>query len=419
MYRKLLFVLFSFLLPTLILAQSFQHPYSYYGIGELQNHNFIKCQSLGGLGYGWNDSISFSNTNPASYSNIRYSTFDIGIKGKLQGLEQDQNSEWTNYFSLAYAAFGFPISRKHNLGISFGLLPVSRVGYKTFSYFKTDSLNTKESFDIQGGLNKFYIGSSISIIKNLNLGFNIAYIFGNNTRDHSIEFINNTTFFGVKKITFKDYYGIGFDIGLQYKKSLTKDLQYTVGTAFSLPVDLSVNRENTTYSYRSVGVTKYIMDTIESFNGSENNLSIPFNFGLGGILQKNNIWKAGFDFKYEKWSDFVPENKEFILSDQWSFALGGEIIPKFDQNNYLQRIAYRGGIRYTNTFLNVYDEKFRKMSATIGFGFPISRNLSRINFAFEYGTIGKSAPNLIKENYFNFYLGFQLNDIWFIKPKYY
>ena len=159
MNRKFLFVFFSLLLPTLILAQTFRHPYSFYGIGELQDYNFINCQSLGGLGYGWNDSLSFSNSNPASYSNIRYSTFDMGIKGKIQQLEQEQTTELTNDFSFAYVAFGLPINRKNNWGLSFGLLPVSRIGYRSSSSFKSDSTNAIESFDKQGGFNKLYIGS--------------------------------------------------------------------------------------------------------------------------------------------------------------------------------------------------------------------------------------------------------------------
>ena len=186
-----------------------------------------------------------------------------------------------------------------------------------------------------------------------------------------------------------------------------------------MPVNLNTNRENTTFTYLGSGSVTLNKDTLEFLKEKENNLSIPFTMGLGGILQKKNKWKAGLDFKYEKWSDFVPENKDFTLSDQWSFALGGEIIPKFDQLNYFQRISYRGGIRYTNSFLKVEGEQFKKMSAVIGFGFPISRNLSNINFAAEFGTIGKSSATLIKENFINFYLSFRFNDIWFIKPKYY
>jgi hypothetical protein len=419
MIKKLLFIFVSLSIPSLIFSQTFRHPYSYYGIGELQNYNFITCQSLGGLGYAWNDSLTFSNTNPASYSNIRYTTFDIGMKMKIQGLEQGQKTEWTNYISFAYASFGFPVIKKYNWGLSFGLLPVSRTGYKIYSSSLIDSSLTIETFDIQGGINKLYIGSSISPIKNLNLGFNFSYVFGNNTRDHSFEYVNNTSFLGITKLNFISYYGIGLDIGLQYKNKLNKDLEYTLGAAYSIPVDLSSKKENTTFTYKNTASLNLPKDTIEAFKGSISNMLIPQNFGVGGILQKKNVWKVGFDFKYEKWSDFEPEIDEYALNDQWSAAIGAEIVPKYNQIKYLQRVAYRGGFRYGGSFLNVYGEKFTKMSAIIGFGFPISRNLSRINLSFEYGSVGNSSPLIIKENFFNIYMGFQLNDIWFIKSKYF
>lgn len=417
MNRKYLVVIFSLLLPSMMFAQTFRHPYSFYGIGELQNQNSSNIQSIGGLAYGFSDSLSFSNANPASYSDIRFSIFDIGVKGKIQQLQQEQTNELTNYFSFSNVAFAFPISKKHNWALSFGLLPVSRIGYMNSSTFKSDTTTAIEKFDRQGGFNKFYLGSSISIIKNLSLGFNVSYVFGNNTMAHSLEFQKNTTYLNAKKILFKNYYGVGFDIGLLYKKSLKNDFQYSIGAAFSLPVNLSVNRETTAITY-TAALDK---DTIKFPAEVENNFSIPLTMGVGGILQKKNKWKAGFDFKYEKWSDFIPENKDFTLSDQWSFAVGGEYIPKFDENNYFQRIAYRGGIRYTNSFLKVDGEQFTKKSAVIGFGFPIYRNFSKsyINLGFEVGTMGKSSATLIKENFFNIYIGFQLNDIWFIKPKYY
>jgi hypothetical protein len=426
MNRKLLFVIFSLFLPSLMFAQTFRHPYSYYGIGELQDYNLINSQSLGSLGTAWNDRFSFSSTNPASYSNLEFTTFDLGIKGKLQLLQQDKINEWTNYFSFAYAAFGFPVSRKHNWGVSFGVLPVSRIGYKNFFSFNVDTTTTLESFDKQGGFNKLYLGSSISLFDHFNIGFNVSYIFGNTTFNHSLEFIDDSRFLAVNKSIFNSYSGMGVDLGIQYKNKLKNGLPYTLGASFSLPVSLNSYEENTTYTYRNTSSYIYLKDTIDLLQSDKSSLYIPWSLSIGGIFNKKNKWKAGFDFKYENWSDFVPENSKFKLSDQWSFALGGEIIPKYDELAYLKRVSYRGGIRYTNSFLKIDGEQYTKMSAVLGLGLPFYRKapgtdlviVSYINFAAEVGTMGKSSPTLIKETFFNFFLGFQLNDIWFIKPKY-
>jgi hypothetical protein len=418
MNRKIYIVIFSLLLPFLINAQTFRHPYSFYGIGELQDFNLISSQSLGGLGNAWNDRFSISPSNPASYSNLEFSTFDIGMKGKLQQLQQDKISEWTNYFSFAYAVFGFPVSKKHNWGLSFGILPISRVGYKNSFTFDMDTVTASESIEKQGGFNKVYLGSSFSLFDHLNIGVNLAYLFGNTTLDHSLEFPNDRRFLDIKKSLFKSYNGIGFDIGLQYQNKLKNNLHYTLGASVSLPANLNTYQENIIYSYKNTSSYITLKDTLESLNSDVNNLSIPLTIGIGGILDKPNKWRAGFDFKYEKWSDFVPENKNFALSDQISFALGGEIVPEFDKLEYLKRISYRGGIRYTNSFLKIDGEQYRKISGIVGVGLPISRNLSNINIAVEVGTMGKSSPTLIKETFINIFIGFRLNDIWFIKPKY-
>ena len=63
---------------------------------------------------------------------------------------------------------------------------------------------------------------------------------------------------------------------------------------------------------------------------------------------------------------------------------------------------------------------------TLGFGFPLRKKRaggdkflqSMINLAVEWGQRGTTDRSLLLENYWNFKLGFTLNDRWFIKRKY-
>ena len=52
---------------------------------------------------------------------------------------------------------------------------------------------------------------------------------------------------------------------------------------------------------------------------------------------------------------------------------------------------------------------------TFGIGLPVG--LSKINLGFEFGKKGTTNQNLIQENYFNFNVGFSLNDLWFRKRE--
>jgi hypothetical protein len=70
------------------------------------------------------------------------------------------------------------------------------------------------------------------------------------------------------------------------------------------------------------------------------------------------------------------------------------------------------------------------MGITFGLGLPISKTdkgestmIRRklppmLNLAFSYGIRGTTSNNLIKEQFFQFSVGLNIQDIWFIKRKY-
>jgi long-subunit fatty acid transport protein len=418
MYRKPLFIIFLlFLFAFSIQGQTFRHPYSYYGIGELQEQTLIVNSSLGGLSYGWNDRFSVTPLNPASYSNLDFVTFDLGIKCKIQNLLQGDINQLTNNVSFSYFSMAFPVYKKIGWGASIGLIPVSKIGYKNTYEFLTDSAYTKEEFDNYGGLSQFYIGNSFTLYKKLNIGFNLSYFFGNTQLNHNLEFTNNYYNLGVTKRIQKSYGKIGLNFGAQYKGKINKDVNFTVGGAYSLPMDLKVKQELITITFKNINSANSYKDTLQNITEENQNMTIPMNFGLGFIFAKKLKWKLGADFKYEAWSSYKATDNNFKLRDQWTVNVGGEYIPKWDDNKYSKRIAYRFGIKYVNTFLQVNDYNYNKISAVIGAGFPFAKNLSNINLGVEVGTMGKKQDNLIKENFFNIFLGFRLNDLWFIKPK--
>src|ERR1700751_5879608 len=141
----------SFLVAFIILLFSFSvqaqtstsSPYSRFGIGKVEYSGFASNTALGGCYTAYqNDTLIplfINQGNPASYSTNRITTFEIGGRASntnfistTDGSIKKTNSGF-NYISLAV-----PIKR--NMGLAFGLLPFSNVGYNSTTSTNLDSI---------------------------------------------------------------------------------------------------------------------------------------------------------------------------------------------------------------------------------------------------------------------------------------
>ena len=79
------------------------------------------------------------------------------------------------------------------------------------------------------------------------------------------------------------------------------------------------------------------------------------------------------------------------------------------------------GLSYDKTFLNINNTDIAVKTVNFGLGFPLASNRSafyKLNLTGEIGQRGTLKNNLVKENFFNVYIGFTINDRWFQKYKY-
>src|SRR5689334_16201838 len=58
-------------------------PYSRYGIGDIPFNGFIKNIGMGGTGIAMRPSFNINITNPASYSSLWFTSFDIGVSSSF------------------------------------------------------------------------------------------------------------------------------------------------------------------------------------------------------------------------------------------------------------------------------------------------------------------------------------------------
>src|ERR1700712_3743812 len=136
--RKLGSLLFL-LVPLIVFSQE-NSPYSRYGIGNLVPTGNILNRGMGGISAGFADAATVNFTNPASYSNLIYTTLDIAAEADSRTLKsKDPVGKFTsNNALISYIQIGIPLlyGNKKALrkgvswGINFGLRPVSKINYK-------------------------------------------------------------------------------------------------------------------------------------------------------------------------------------------------------------------------------------------------------------------------------------------------
>jgi hypothetical protein len=389
-------------------------PYSYFGIGDSRSNGTVENQMMGGLQM-FGDSIHINLRNPAAYSKLKLTTYTAGISNttlRLKDFEEQQNTSVTN---LDYLAIGFPIANK--VGIGFGLMPYSSVGYNLTSI----SGETTNVFSGEGGLNRVYLSIGFEPIKNLSLGATINYNFGSlrYSRIQSVEDVH----FGTIDNRESKVNGFDFNYAADYKKQIGEKYTFYAHAGVNTQINLvSENSERIGSFSTTNGQDIEVLDVnLEAQNLRNTELKIPTRSTLGLGFGEERKWFLGAEYSFQQLSSFENaflriENIQY--DDASSLAFGGHFIPNYTSfTSYFSRITYRAGLRYNQTGMIVNNKEINNFGITFGFGLPLGNNFSNLNLGFELGRRGTTDAGLIEESYFKVNVGLSLNDKWFIKRK--
>ena len=110
----------------------------------------------------------------------------------------------------------------------------------------------------------------------------------------------------------------------------------------------------------------------------------------------------------------VFDGMNFKNRSRWS--AGAEFVPRV-RGNYGQRISYRIGGFYTHDYLHILGNSLREYGVSAGVGLPTPEGKTMINVGVEWRRRQAYPATLISENYFNFTLGVNFNELWFWKRK--
>lgn len=419
-----LFLIIIALLPMWCLqAQTSTHsPYSRYGIGELQYNGFSQNLGKGGIAYSINTPNSINFLNPASYSSFALTntslpatTFEIGVNSRTSFYQSTLDTAWINRTSLAYIALGFQIPKK-KWGLSVGLLPYSSIGYKlVYKTIASTGDSITYQYDGSGGMNTLYLGNAFRIGNNLSLGLNVCYLFGIMTNSSAVIFTtgdNNISTLADKKVNVSDVLLNG---GIQYRIPIKTEYSLTFGATYSNTTNVHAVKDIVTTRFTSTGA---IVDTIIQDSSANGNFKIPQRIGFGVSFAKDNHWLIGADVSWQQWSTFSsPFDQYDVLSDALSIGIGAECTPnKKEWSSYFNKVRYRVGFNYSNSFVLLDGDKINQYGLTIGLGFPIKFK-SLINVGIELGSTQSINANALNEMYGKVCIGFTLNDNTWFSPR--
>lgn len=391
-------------------------PYSYYGLGEVKFRGTQDARAMGGLAI-TGDSIQLGLMNPASYSKLKLTTFAVGGTSSFTNFSTDVEKEKAQRTSFDYLAIGLPLGK---FGMAFGLMPYSAVGYKNENIIVGTEDTRYYISQGNGFINKVFVGSSYTFNKNLSIGVDFAYHFGDITNDFNErilapDFSQYTT---LERNT-SELNGVSFNFGMLYNTKINSKLTFHSSLTYSPESKLSTN--NT----RNIATIIYSSSGTELSNDSEDivipnkQLIIPSKLSLGFGLGENKKWLLGTEITFTQNENLVnrfTESTSVAYENSTRLALGGYYVPKYDSfSNYFERIVYRAGFKYENTGLVLKNESINDYGMNFGLGLPLG--FSKIDLGFEFGKRGTSSNGLIEENYFNVSVGLNLGAKWFEKRK--
>ncbi len=408
-------------IPAVLFAQfnnSTTSPYSRYGLGDLQPYSLGRSTAMGGASLASRYNMQINAANPASYTSLDSLNFifEFGLEGKFARYHTDDNSMEANDINFKYFAMSFRINRW--MATSLSLTPYSDVGYFVTSVNDMENVgNVYTTYYGAGTISNAKWGLAIEPIKNISVGANLNYRFGQLNRNTEVTFAD-PSFYNLQRYSTLRIRDFGLDLGLQATMPLKDDKSLTLGLVYANSPEYTdfvsdIIQKNLSYA----GALD--QDTLRYEEEEEGELVFPMTFGAGLSFAKENVYEINIDYYHEGWAnaEFLG-GKSIFLTDLNKFAIGAEWIPdKFSIRSFINRVAYRAGFKYEQTYHTFAGQHINDFGISFGVGIPMYRSNSTLNIGAEFGQRGTKEHNLVLEKYAKVNLSVSLHDLWFMQRR--
>lgn len=416
-HRQTLLLLLLMMLSGVAVAQNNTNsPYTRYGFGQLSEQGSGNSRAMGGIAYGLRDKYQVNYANPASYTAVDSVTFilDGGISLQNTNLNDGVLKKNAKNSSFDYVTMQFRASKW--AGISLGLIPYSNVGYNMGEYRDAAGNDAASasvaSYSGEGGLHQLFLGAGFKIIKNLSVGMNISYLWGDITRSSSLSFPSSSANYPItitSNVAMKSY---KLDLGAQYTHRFGKKHAATLGVVFSPGHNLF----NEAYETRQLGSgSTGITATTEDVSVT---CGIPTTYGVGVTYVYDNRLTVGADAMFQNWSEVNYMNEKGVFCDRGRISAGAEYIPNLMGRSYMSHVKYRVGAYYSPSYYKINGTRAaNEYGVTAGFGLPIPRTRSIVSLSAQYVRTKATEASFLDEKTLRICVGVTFNEGWFFKRK--
>ena len=412
----LLAFMFSLSAGAVTAQNNTNSPYTRYGYGQLADQGSANSKGMGGVAYALRDKSQVNFANPAAYTAVDSLTFifDGGISLQNTNFSDGTVKQNAKNSSFDYITMQFRASKW--AAISIGLLPYSNIGYnisRTYENAENSAATYATQYTGEGGLHQFYFGAGFKLFKNLSVGANVSYFWGNVTRTMTETFPSSSTNYPFVIQNNVDIRSYKLDFGLQYTQPIGQKHSVTLGVVYSPGHNLN----NTANEIRQVGSSSSSSTTVTQ-KEIVAKYGIPATLGAGLSYMYNDRLTIAADVMYQNWNEVLYEdNKAFCKRGKVAF--GVEYIPNPNGRSFLSNVKYRAGAYYSKPYYKIHGMRAAdEFGVTAGFGLPIQRwSRSVLSVSAQYVRTSGAVSNFLDENTLRICIGITFNERWFFKRK--
>lgn len=390
--------------------------YTMFGLGDLRYYPSPRSAGMGFTGFALPSGSSINTMMPAAWTRI------TRVRVEANGLYEGINSAETDkalYQARGLfngATFAFPVIPASGVVLVGGLSPYSHVAYNNSFTNSQGGISYRLNEIGSGGLTRAQLGLSYAPHPDISLGASLNYLFGKFTVQRTLNPLTE-----------------GMSGGTLYDDKESRGVNITLGgmfTGFGTWVEglrpLSVGFALTTQSYLKHDLSKRVLFQTEAdtFGSSEAQLKIPVAIGVGIGYQLADRWIFAADYYTQAWNNATYAGQPLLnIRGNSRFGIGAEKLPLKDTDKWLDKLTYRLGFSYNQTYYTIFGEPINEWAATAGFTMPVAGE-TRMTIGVEYAQRGTKAQvtlpnasltNLVRDNIIRVSLSLSIGELWFVR----
>jgi hypothetical protein len=309
-------------------------------------------------------------------------------------------------------------------GFSAGIMPYSNGNYIISDEFSPDipgldvAGTLTETHKGVGGYQKALVGTGYTLFKYLSVGMNAFIVFGDITRYNEFAFGANYSSFNTRKQTINSMVGVGYEASMQFMLPRPERKFFNAGLTFTPGMNLRTTNDEMVMRYSYIQTSLLAFDTIY-YAQTDTTSRFPYTIRGGVSFGKEDKLTVGADIAFSAWSEASLPGNYGTYANTISLSAGAEYIPdKYSNYSFINRIEYRLGFHYDESYALYEGNQISQYGFTLGAGIPLRKSRSRISLYVDLSTRGSTEGNLYKESMLTAGLSLNLFDFWFLKAKY-